>query len=431
MNFELDRKSPPLFKTIDNVTTLKAEVKTLTNNIPLHIIKGGMQDVVEFSVVFNAGSWYQYAPLIAGATNNLIQEGTNSLTSSEISEKFDFYGAYFLTDYDYHNASLSLYSLKKYFNETLTIVKDIVMNPSFVESELKIFKQNRKQQFLINQQKVEILAHRKFVEVLYGLEYPYGRKANYEDYDRLNRQQLVDFHEKYYTAKNCQIYIAGKTDSTTNDLIETHFGKNNWNVKQQPTVNNKFALISAKEKKHFVEKKNAVQSSIRIGKRTINKAHSDYIKLQTVVTILGGYIGSRLMKNLREDKGYTYGVGASIVSLINDAYFVISLETATKYCNAAIDEVYNELKTLRTQPIDDEELKSVKNHLLGEALRAFDGPFNHAEIYRDLLEYGYSLNYIDMYIAEIQKIDKEEIMRIAEKYLHEDTMFEIVAGNKQ
>jgi len=430
MTLNLDRKTPPDFKLIDNVTTLSVEKKILSNHIPVHIINGGMQDVVEFTLIFNAGSWIQDVPLTAYATSNQLIEGSVKYTSTEISEKMDFYGAYFYTEYDHHSSSLSLYTLKKYLAQTLEIVQDVIMNPTFPESELDLFVKSRKQQYLIDRQKVGTLSYEKFIGTLFGTSHPYGRTAKLNDFDNITRQMLIDFHKKYYLPSNCEIFVSGKTDETTAQIIEQFFGANSWSNDRDISKFTKIISepVSSTEKKHFVEKENAVQCSIRIGKRTINKAHPDYIKLQVVNTILGGYMGSRLMANIREDKGYTYGISSSMASYRNDGFFVISCETGVEFYTPTLEEIYKELKKLRSEEVGDEELQMVKNHLLGEALRAFDGPFNHSDIYKNLLEYGFTFSYIDDYIATIQHISKAEIMLLSEKYFHEDTMFEITAG---
>ncbi len=182
--------------------------------------------------------------------------------------------------------------------------------------------------------------------------------------------------------------------------------------------------------KHFIEKPDSVQSAIRIGKLTIGKSHHDFVKLQVVSTILGGYFGSRLMSNIREDKGYTYGIGSFIAPMNQASYFGIATEVGVDITRQAIDEIYKEINRLSTDIMPNEELELVKSYLMGEILKSVDGPFALAERWKGMLLFGLDSEYFKKMIETISSITPEEVLDIAKKYLVADEMYEVVVGKK-
>ncbi len=184
------------------------------------------------------------------------------------------------------------------------------------------------------------------------------------------------------------------------------------------------------QKKHFLEKDDSVQSTIRIGRVLFNKMHKDYHAMKVLNTILGGYFGSRLMANIREDKGYTYGIGSRIVSMNNAGYMYIATEVGTKVCNDAVKEIYNEINKLRTELVSQEELNLVKNYMMGDFMRSADGPFALADKFKKIMFYGLSYSYYDDFVNTIKTITPEQIKTLANQYLNPDDLYELVVGKK-
>jgi len=171
-----------------------------------------------------------------------------------------------------------------------------------------------------------------------------------------------------------------------------------------------------------------LQSAIRIGAPSINKRHEDYQGLKVLNVILGGYFGSRLMKNIREEKGYTYGINSSVVSLNLTGLISISTEVSNKFTRCAIDEIYKEIRRLQSEPVDKEELSVVRNYMLGELVRMFDGPFASAESFRSAWEYGLDNSYYKRFADRIQSIEPDELKALAQKYYNTDDLYEVTAG---
>jgi predicted Zn-dependent peptidase len=249
-----------------------------------------------------------------------------------------------------------------------------------------------------------------------------------EDYDLINVDMLKKFHDIEYRRGKFRIIVSGRVTESVLKLIDDWFGKNisfHTNGASYP-----HSTPSIAQKKFFVEKKDAVQSAIRIGKIAVNKQHPDFPKLRVLNTVLGGYFGSRLMQNLREDKGYCYGVHSGIASYLHTANFYMSTEVGKDVTQPAAREIISEINRLRNELIPDEELQIVKNYMLGVMLADADGPFNVSEIVRGLVSFGLEESHFTNMVDETRKVTSEELLQLAQKYLDPDSMIEVIAGAK-
>ncbi len=168
---------------------------------------------------------------------------------------------------------------------------------------------------------------------------------------------------------------------------------------------------------------------MRIGTTTISANHKDYLGLNVLNTLLGGYFGSRLMSNIREDKGYTYGIGSVLYSYKDIGLFYISAEIKQENCQDAINEIYSEIEILKTKKVSEEELHKVKNFMKGSMLRSLDGSLELSENFRAILKYGLDYDYFHKYLRVVSEIDSDEILRLAQTYFNVNQMVEIRAGD--
>lgn len=422
----LNRNKAPDFRLIDKININTPKIYKIHETIPVYVLNAGTEDVIRMEVVFNAGSKFSEIPLVAAFTNMMLNEGTHSRTSKQLAEEFDYYGSYLQLSADRDFAEATLYTLGKHFDKTLDLLTDIILNPSFPDDELSVLLDNKRQRYQIDEQKVKTLSAKKFNEVIFGKEHFYGRNAELSHYNLIGSQQLKDFHKRLYHKNNCNVIISGKI---TDDVLKRL--ESNFKVCDKVDFDNSFLLQTTQpssDKKHYVEKADAVQSSIRIGKPLINKHHEDYAGVQILNTILGGYFGSRLMSNLREDKGFTYGVGSAIASLKDAGYFTTVCEVGAESTNFAITEIYKELSRLIDEKVDNEELGRVKNYMLGEFVRMFDGPFAQSDALRSVIDFDMDEKYFENYLTVLKNITPSDLQNLADKYFQPDTMYEVVAG---
>ena len=172
----------------------------------------------------------------------------------------------------------------------------------------------------------------------------------------------------------------------------------------------------------------ALQTSIRLGRLLFPRTHPDFVGMQVVAAILGGYFGSRLMQNLREEHGYTYGVMSAMVNFDKEGYLAIATQVAKEHREDALREIYFEIERLRNELVDEGELQMVKNVMIGEILRILDGPFGIADVTIENIMCGMDNSATEESVARIFAITAEEIKALAEKYLRREDLIEVYAG---
>lgn len=424
----LNRTIAPSFKTIDKIDVIKTQHQKLNNGIDVYSLSAGSQEIVKIELTFRAGMYHQPATLIASTTNVMLESGTKSFTADQLSDGIDFFGSFLELQVEQDFATITLFSLNKYLDESLKFIEELIKYPVFPEHDFKVHIFNKKQKHSINSQKVSVLARRRFSELLFGPEHPYGRDVQEADFDRISIAEIKEFFNSHYNSFNCSIFAAGNLPSNILETLNKYFGQDKWGGVQETPSSGLISLDTTKTQKHFIQRDDAIQSAIRIGRILFNKTHPDYFKFQVLNTILGGYFGSRLMANIREDKGYTYGIGSGLNNLVHNGYFFISTEVGADVTKPTLDEIYKEIKILREKPVNSTELETVRNYILGNFLRSVDGPFALADKFKSIWEFGLDYSFFDNYFHAVKTVTPKELQDLANKYLREEDLIELVAG---
>lgn len=423
----LNRTIAPVSKQVDEINFIAPKAQQLDNGIRVFTVNAGQQELVRIEFVFQNVNWDQNLPLQAVTVNSLINNGTPTLSAKEIADQIDYYGAFLQTEYAADHTTITLYSLNKHLVAVLPIVWSILNESNFPQNELDIFIQNQKQKLSVNLQKNDFLARKTFANTIFGST-AYGSDISVTDYDAIKRSDLLAYFKAAFKPENCTIIAAGKFEDSQFSLLNQFFGKA-WANNDLSTIN-QFTFTSVEGKDLYIEKPDAVQSAIRMGNLSINRKHEDFSSLQILNTLLGGYFGSRLMANIREDKGYTYGIGSGIASLKDAGYFFIATEVGTDVCTSALTEIEKEINILKTELVAEEELDLVRNYMLGSMLGSLENAFSHADKFKNIYFSGLDYSYYDKYIHKVKTITAEELKAIASTYLNWDAMTKVVVGKK-
>lgn len=424
---KLDRTIAPKVKALTNVEFLHPMNITLSNGIPLNVIDVGVQDVVRMDVLFEGGQWLQKQKLQSLFTNRMLREGTASFSSYELSRQLDFYGSWMeFANYPKYT-SITLYSLNKYIDKTLALLHSAITEPLFPEKELTTLKDRSKQQFLVHLSKVSFLANRLLFKSLYGEEHPLGIHTRQEDFDAMNVKLLQSYHQDHYHSAGCSFYLSGKISTGVLQSVEAILGKESFGVKKEFTPAT-FSCTTSDEKRVTLKKDSAMQNAVRLGALTISHNHSDYLKLRVLVTLFGGYFGSRLMSNIREDKGYTYGISASLIPYSDSTIFMIASDTDPNYVEALIQEVYYEMDRLKSEKVSEEELSKVKNYMIGDLCRNYETAFSIADAWLTVKTSALSSNYFEEMLKAIEEVTVDDIYKLANRYFSSESMREVVVG---
>jgi len=421
------RKTAPLRGEISSVKLPTPEVFSLDNGIKVYLLNSGTEEMMKVDVTFEAGVVYQEQPLVAHFTSKCLIEGTEKLNASEIAEQVDFYGAHLDTINTMDNAQVSLYCLNKYLENLLPVMQEVVLRPVFPEEQINTIIAKSREEFLVKMEKVDFIAQQAFQTLAFGKGHPYSSSIVAQDYDKVNSELLRNFFRDHYFQGEIRLFVSGKLPKNTDTLLNQYFGAHPIFPQSHQVI---IPATHHKPVEEFIPKENAIQSAIQIGKLFINKLHPDYHKVKIMNTLLGGYFGSRLMANIREDKGYTYGIRSILLTMLKAGMFFISAQVGANVTQKAVDEVTVEIERLRNELVEEEELNLVKNYILGSFLRSADGPFAMAELVKGVVEYGLEMDFYNNFVKTIKNITPEEIKQMAVKYLQPESLIKVVVGKK-
>ena len=423
----IDRTSAPLIKdAIEFDLKLKPYQKMVLNNgVEVYAINAGEQELLQLEIVFYAGNSYEANKGVALATNFMLKNGTSTKTAFQINEHFEYYGAYCNRSCYNETAVLSLHTLNKHLNVLLPVMREMITDANFPESELDIFKQNSQQKLQVNLKKCDFVANRLIDAYLFGEDHPYGKYLSAENYQALSTDQLKAHFKQYYVNGRAVIFVAGKLPADLFEQLNQQFGdlaitKNGQSLPAQQ-------LIPAVQKKqHISNDPNGVQAAIRIARPFPNRHHPHFMNVMVLNTLFGGFFGSRLMSNIREDKGYTYGIHSYVQNHIQESAWMISTEAGKDVSEATVTEVYKEMDLLRNTLIDEEELLLVRNYMIGSILGDLDGPFQIIGRWKNIILNDLDEHYFYDSIKVIKSISAEELKALAEKYLKPADFYELV-----
>lgn len=418
------KKAPVIVDAINfNLRLKQADKLILRNGVEVYAVNAGAEEVMSLEWVFYAGNWQEEQNLIAASTNFLLRNGTSDKSAFQLNEHFEYYGAYLNRACHNETASITLHCLTKHIQELLPVVKELITDSVMPQDELDIYKQNMKQRLKVSLKKSDFVASRLIDTYLYGEKHPYGKFSSAEDFDAVQREQLLHFYEQYYRSGKLVMFVAGKLPANLEELLNTYFG----DLPNKPVELDKKTINPAMEKKfRITNDPGGVQGSIRIARPFPNRHHPDFLKVQVLNALFGGFFGSRLMSNIREDKGYTYGIHSYLQNHVHDSAWMISTEAGKDVSEATVTEVYKEMKNLQEEIVEEDELLLVRNYLMGGILGDLDGPFQIIARWKNMVLNNLNEQYFYDSINTIKTVSAEEIQHLAQKYLNPEDFYELV-----
>lgn len=420
-----DRKQAPVIvDAVDFDLRLKqAEKIVLNNRVEVYAVHAGAEEVISVEWVFYAGNWFEDKNLVAATSNFLLRNGTQQKTAFQLNEHFEYYGAYLNRACYNETATITLHCLNKHIQELLPVVRELITDSVMPQEELDTYRQNMKQRLKVNLKKSDFVASRLIDAYVYGEQHPYGKYTHLEDFDQLNREELLAFYKRFYQQGKFVMFVAGRLPSGWQEMINGYFG----DLPNTAVAMNPISMQPVAERKsRVINDAEGVQGSIRMARPFFNRHHPDFVKAMVLNTLFGGFFGSRLMSNIREDKGYTYGIHSFLQNHIHDSAWVISTEAGKDVSEATIEEVYKEMKILREDLVDEEELLLVRNYMMGSILGDLDGPFQIIARWKNIVLNNLTDQYFYDSIRTIKTISAEELRALAQKYLQPESFYELV-----
>lgn len=417
----INRKEQPLLREVEKIDFIAPSHQKIGGDVDVFWMKEGAGEAFKLDLVFPAGT-IQDEKLVAKITSDLLFSGTADKSAKMIHQEIDLLGGFVQTDVSAEESVVSIYGLVEHFIDLFRLVWEAIQGANFPESELAETLTFARKRFLISQEKVNVLARQKFMMQLFDGT-PFGRITELHHFDEIKTNQLAQFHERFYKGKIKQVALIGNVSNKEfTDVIKT--------IESTVSSFTKVPHYSfdPKVEKVHIPKENTVQSALRIGRLLFNRTHPDYLSFAVLNTILGGYFGSRLMKTIREEKGYTYGIGSGVAQSEQLGYFFISTEVGKDVRENALKAIRIELEKLQTELVEKEELEMVRKYMLGQLLKNSDGPFAMMDQFLTVNRFGLNFSYYDRLIERIKVISPNDIRELARKYLSWEDMIVVSVG---
>lgn len=400
------------------------ETILLDSGIPCYGFNGVPYDIINIDFSFDAGRWTETKPLTASFYAKMFKAGTNKMNAEQLSENIDFWGGTIKISQGYNTVTISVYSILRNLEPVLQILQEIFLESNFNQQKLDFKKDKSINRLKINSRKTEFLADEAFKKMIYGDKHPYGYSMKKEDIENITRNDVVQYFKNNICSNNLTIYVSGKYDNAVIKLIDKYFTLSVFSDpvdtvfkhQSQPEENKKFH--------HTIPQ--AEQASLIIGKEIDTPRDTEFYDFSVLNTILGGYFGSRLMKNIREDKGYTYGIHSEIVNYRHSSLWCISTEVGLEYIEPCKEEIYKEIFRLKNEKIDSQELDRVRNYLMGKMLRYFDGPFNTKNVYKIFWSTNREIEHLSYLINSIKNVTSERLLELANSFFNEESFYEVL-----
>lgn len=416
---------PPAINTVTSLRLPAYEKHVLSNGIELYTLQGSSEPVMRMEMVFRAGASVEKKNGVAEFMAGLLSEGTQHRSSAAFAEKIESLGATLQTRGGVDTVRVKLFTLTRYFPELISLVGEMVFQPAFDKQELKVYTSNKLERLQIDLKKNEVLAYRHLTESIYGPNHPYGRNNQPQDYRAIRVPDLIAHHHEHLLPRNCMIFISGNFGENVLREIDQYFGtwvsaNSNGAHLQKPYI------AESRAGRLDVDGPQPHQAAIRIGRKLFTQKHPDFNGLFFLNTILGGYFGSRLMAEIRENLGLTYGIYSGIDSFAEDGCMYISTETTTENIDKLIEAIQLEVSKLKQDQVAQQELNMARNYLMGHLMSQLDGPFASMDFIKSMkIEQLPDDTFFEL-VETVQSMTPERLQNLAIQYLDLDAWSTIV-----
>ena len=419
----LDRTVPPPFKPVRNIDFPWPAAMELRPGIPLFVLDRGPQPLIKLELLFESGTWYEPQHGAAYFTAKMLQEGTRKQTATEISAYLDYYGAELSINIKPDYCSMVLLTLSKYLTPMLALLRALLLEPTFSSEQLHRVKNLKNQAIKIENEKYDQVALKYIKAALLGNDHPYGYSLTTQDIAAIMPELLQQYYQGQLLA-GCKVLMSGAINSQDIEVVKDCL--QDLPLQEAASVRHPKPIKLPTALK--VYKENSLQTAIVIGKLLFTKNDPDYLPMRFVCELLGGYFGSRLMRNIREDKGYTYGIYADIVPLKHTSYLLIATEVIHDFSEQSCLEIYHEITRLQTEVVPQEELQRLKNYLIGQFMHKISTCWSIMECFKEAHLHGLGKDFYEQFYDTVSHIDSVKIQELAHQYLALDSLSEVQVG---
>ncbi|MGL4629622.1 MAG: M16 family metallopeptidase [Leadbetterella sp.] len=408
----LDRSIPPSYIDIKEFHLPKINRYTLSNGAIIRSLSTTDIPIFKLELVIRAGSAFGQHEASSLLLSQLIFSGTSQFTSSEITKKFELLGAYVESSQSIEWFTIRLYGLKENFKHSIELLSQVLQDFKLFENEFTLLQSKLAQAYAISQQKTEVLASKSFKKQIFGKDSRFCSDINLEKLNSISTDDIEEFYTAYIKNKRLDLSLAGNfkeqdLEFAVNALL---IGRSEHQSQLLPVFKESIATLEN------VQLENSVQASINIGKVLVGRNHPDYPIYMLTNTLLGGYFGSRLMKNIREEKGLTYGISSGATLIGNQWLWCISSDVKKENIHIIQQEIFREIDVLQNETIEDEEIHKVKNYIIGSLLSSTNTIFDVMDKHRILDQEKLDSHFYENLVKSLHAVNTSQIQKFAQKY---------------
>lgn len=423
----LDRTTPPAVRPFGQLSIPDEQTVVLDNGLTLHTLSGGDQDVMRLNIIAEGGTSECKNQCEASFAAELLREGNSLLDSDQIADLVDYNGAWFNSSASSHFTTLQISGLTSKLDVLAPIIVDSFVNPSFPKNAFEIIRSKGAARQRLNLSRVSFIANADNRRLIAGANHPEAQVPSPEEIENIRIESLIDFHKKIVNAKHTHAYLCGRFSHNVVNSLCRHLEK--IPACDSPSPLNIVPYDPLAPCTSEIDKPGSLQSAVAMSLPAVPRNHPDYNALRMTVTALGGYFGSRLMMNIREDKGYTYGISSALMGSRDGSSITISAQCDNRYTRALIEEVKAELLRMASEPLSADELSRLKFNLASDLASTLDSPMTMMDYYELRRTVGIPDDYFEARQKTLAMISPDIVCEMAARYLHPELLRISIAGD--
>lgn len=425
----IDRSVKPEVKELREIAFPEIQKTVLDNGVEVYVYDRQDINLIRVSVVSAGGTADSKNPATALIASLMSQEGTRKMKGEEIAETIELNGGWIQSGSESHQRSINVLCLSDRWKHISETVGEILWYPTFA-GELESMKSRLAAQALTNEQSVVWQASNLSNRLTFGVKHPMSQPMDSDIIKQVERREIMDFYEHYRTPENVKIFLTGKIDDSILSDLNEQFGKVNgkgvkWGGKDvipfKPVNTAETAMTEMKEKLQ-----SAIYSTIPVETEDID----ELLDVRMAIFALGGYFGSRLEQNIREEKGLTYGISSNLLNYPEGKLMLIKTECSTSYVDRVIDEIGLELSRLGECEMGEDELVRLRRAEMTNLTEIVSTPFSIMDFYKIIVMRGLGVDYFEKRRRAALEITSARIREVAERYLSADKLITAIAGGK-
>ncbi len=424
----VNRATPPEINPLEPFVLPKPNRVTLANGIPVFYFENPNLDLIHILLQVRTGSLYQPKKHVCNFAYTLLKESSPTFSPEDLSEKMDYYGTNVTVNVGMNKVQILISVPKNNLRQILPDIAEFLISPTYREKSLEILQDKEVKNLAYNEQKTDYCAWRIMWREMLGQTFPaVSEFATTSSIRSVTTKDLQDFHRHSFNAENLTLFVTGNTDNAIRRQIEDI-----WKDVPHGIPAPELPLISVQNRAgeiFYQPMENSLQSSIVLCSLSMDFNDPERTAFSVLNTLTGGYFSSRLMQNLREKQGLTYGINSSSTFFGHQSVFAISSDVNGENTNRAVESCFEELQRLQNEPVSNEELDMVKNYMAGLQLRAVDTTVNAMQKFAYWHCFGLDETEMFRYLSEIKKVTPEEILSLAKKHFPYTKFTQIIVGN--